>query len=74
MRNIADPNTPLEATALIEAIYARVFAASLKEDVVTVPGSSYCKRSVNNCASMALAPKPGMSDNIFQKPVLPPAS
>ena len=58
--NVADPNTRLEATALIEAMYARFFEATLKEHVVTVLCPRRCKRSMNNCTSMALAPKLGM--------------
>jgi hypothetical protein len=55
-------------------MHPRVFTATLKEDVITVLGPGCCKRSVNNGTSMALAPKFRMSDNIVEKPVLPPSA
>jgi hypothetical protein len=62
-RNVADPKTRLEATALIEAMYARFFAATLKEHVVTVLCPRCWKRNM---------PQNSGCDNIFQKSVQPP--
>lgn len=68
-RDVADPKPWLEATTLIEAMHARVFATALKQDVVTIPGPGCCECSVNNGASMTLTPKFGMSDHVFKKSV-----
>jgi hypothetical protein len=73
-RNIADPKPWLEAAALVEAMHPEVCAATLKEDVITALGPSCCKRSAHHGTSMALAPKFRMSDDIFEKPVLPPSA
>jgi hypothetical protein len=51
-----------------------VFAATLKQDVITAFGPRRRKSSVNNRTSMALAPKFWMSNDIFEKPVLSPGS
>jgi hypothetical protein len=74
MHDVAHPQPWLEATTLIEAMYAGIFSAALKEDVVTVLSPSCCERSVNNGASMTLTLKFGMSENIFEKPMLAPGS
>jgi hypothetical protein len=51
-----------------------VLAATLNEDVIAILRPSCRERSMNNGASMALAPKLRMSDDIFEKPVLPPGA
>jgi hypothetical protein len=68
--DVADPEPWLETATLIEAMHARVFSTALKEDVVTILGPGRCERSINNGATMALTPKFGMSDHIFEKAVL----
>lgn len=73
-RNIADPKSRLEAAALVKAMHAGVFAATLQEDVITVPGPSCRKRSIDNGSSMALTPKFGVRDNIFEKSVSSPGA
>lgn len=68
-RNVTDPKPWLEATALVEAMHARVLATTLKQHVVTVLGPSCRERSLYNRTPMALAPEFGMSDDIFEETV-----
>jgi hypothetical protein len=68
-RDVADPEPWLETTPLIEAMHARVFPATLHEDVVTIPGPRCGERGINDCASMTHTPKFGMSDHVLEKAV-----
>jgi len=68
--DVADPEARFEAATLIEAMYARVLATTLKKHVVTIPRPGCCERSFNNGPSMALTLKFGMSDHVFEKSVL----
>jgi hypothetical protein len=67
-RNVAGPKPWLEAAALVEAMHPRVCV------VITVLGPRCCKRSAHHRTPIALAPKLRMSDDIFERPVLPPVA
>lgn len=73
-RDVADPKSRLEAAILIEAMHAGILPAALQQDVVTIPGPGCCQCRANNGASMALTPKLGVADHIFEKAVPPSAT
>jgi hypothetical protein len=73
-RDVADPESRLKATPLIEAMHARVFSAALHQDVVTVLAPGRAERSVNNGASMTHPSKFRMGDHILEKAVPSSAS
>ena len=70
-RDVADPESRLEAATLIEAMHARVLPAALHQDVVTVPGPCFREGGADHGASMTLPLKGRMSDDIFEKAVSP---
>jgi hypothetical protein len=69
-RDIACPNSRFEAALLVELMHARVLAAALKQNVMTVLSPSRCDRRANYGAPIASTPKFRMRHNIFEKAVL----
>ena len=68
-RNIGGAKPRLEAAALIKAMHPWVFAAALKQDMMTVLGPSCSKCSSNDGSPVSLTPKFGMRHNVFEEPV-----
>jgi hypothetical protein len=50
-------------------MHARVFAAALQQNVVTIPGPGQSQRCVDDGAAMSLTPKLRMRYHIFEKAV-----
>jgi hypothetical protein len=48
-----------------------IFAARLQENMIAIISPSRCERGRNDRPSMALTPKLGMRDNVFEKSVSP---
>src|SRR5262249_24621446 len=68
-RGVTDADTRLEAAALIKAVNARVGAAALQQDMVTVFRPCFDQGRLNHRAAISRAAKLRVRDDILKKTV-----
>src|ERR1700722_12617127 len=67
VRNVADPNSGLEAASLIEAVDARVLSAALQQDVMAIPRPRLGQCGFHDSPTMPLSAKLGVGHDIFEE-------
>jgi hypothetical protein len=73
LSNVSRAQSGLEAATLVEAVHSWIFSAALKQDMVAAGRPSRRKRRLNHGSTVALSLESGVSNDVLEKRVSPPA-